>query len=103
MLSRDRLGVEQEVRVQIVDRDRKDAEDPWELRARREKEEFRKERDYHWQIMQTMEHWEMLNHPPEDQTDVRVMEKLYDPIISSFKQCSRMQYATFCCCKPDTC
>lgn len=62
--------------LQIVDRDRRDAEDPWELRARREKQEFRKERDYHWQVTQAMEHWQMLNHPPEDQTDVRIMEKL---------------------------
>lgn len=65
--------------LQIVDRDRRDAEDPWELRARREKQEFRKERDYHWQINQAMEHWQMLNNPPEDQTDVRIMEKLCAP------------------------
>lgn len=62
--------------LQIIDRDRRDAEDPWELRARREKQEFRKERDYHWQVTQAMDHWQMLNHPPEDQTDVRIMEKL---------------------------
>eukprot|EP00892_Ulva_mutabilis_P009674 jgi/Ulvmu1/7079/UM033_0140.1 len=62
----------------IIDRDRRDAEDPWELRARREKQEYRKERDYHWQVTQAMEHWDMLNHPPDDQTDVRLMEKVRD-------------------------
>jgi hypothetical protein len=58
-----------------VDRERRDRIDPWELRAIREKKLAREQWDLYWEVQQ-MEHVDMINHPPDEQRDVRYVAKL---------------------------
>lgn len=64
--------------LQIQDRERRDAIDEWELRAIREKQLARDQWDLYWQFQQ-WDRMDMLNHPPNEQRDVRYIAKLYVP------------------------
>jgi hypothetical protein len=69
-------------KLQIVDRERRDRIDPWELRAIREKQLAREQWDLYWEVQQ-MERVNMINHPPDEQRDVRYLAKLYAATLPS--------------------
>ena len=65
--------------AQIVDRERREGVDVWELRAIREKQLAREQWDTYWEVQQQA-HMNMLNNPPDEQRDVRYMAKLCAPL-----------------------